>query len=370
MKSKVFVIGTFGYFNNQLDGQTVKTRNIFNLIKSKHNGDVTCIDTLLVKKKPWLLFSLLWKLVRCNKLVILPCTNNLTILFPVVFYLSKLFRYEIIHICIGGWQVEYFLGSDIKKPRLPQISGSQRAEIIDERPIWTPHPHNMELNKKIKVIMPEMQTEVEELRKIGFSNIEFFPNFRIVNPAWKNIKKEVHSELRLVFMARIMRMKGYDVIFEFANYAKKNSMEVVIDFYGQINKDDEDEFISLLKCHPENTNYCGYLAPDKITSTLMNYDMMMLPTHYFTESLPGTILDSYIAGIPIIATKWKYATEFIEDGRTGFIVPFENGQDVFNQKLTSIYYDREMLQSLKQNAQKEALKYSEEIAWHRLEKYL
>ena len=56
MKSKVFVIGTFGYFNNQLDGQTVKTRNIFNLIKSKHNGDVTCIDTLLVKIKPWLLY--------------------------------------------------------------------------------------------------------------------------------------------------------------------------------------------------------------------------------------------------------------------------------------------------------------------------
>lgn len=102
----------------------------------------------------------------------------------------------------------------------------------------------------------------------------------------------------------------------------------------------------------------------------MEYDMMMLPTRFYTESLPGTILDSYIAGIPIIATKWKYAEEFIEDGRTGFIVPFKNGQDEFDRKINLIYDDREKLAQMKESAAKEAINYSEETAWNRLKKYL
>ena len=86
--------------------------------------------------------------------------------------------------------------------------------------------------------------------------------------------------------------------------------------------------------------------------------------------LDGTILDSYIAGIPIIATKWKYAEEFIEDGRTGFIVPFKNGQDEFDRKINLIYDDREKLAQMKESAAKEAINYSEETAWNRLKKYL
>ena len=30
--NKVLVIGAFGYENNQLDGQTIKTRNVYNLL--------------------------------------------------------------------------------------------------------------------------------------------------------------------------------------------------------------------------------------------------------------------------------------------------------------------------------------------------
>ena len=365
--NKVFILGAFGYYNNQLDGQTIKTRNVYDLIKKNYEGDVSFIDTLTVRKKPWIMFKMLWEMLRCKKLVIVPCTNNLDLIFPFAYYLSKLFSFEIIHICIGGWQVEYFLGSTIKVQDGEMLSGNKRNY---NKPRWTPHPLQMKLNKKIKVIMPEMITEVKELEDLGFNNVEFFPNFRLANPiSMISFNLDDTSELRLVFMARIMKMKGYETVFDFADYARKNNMKVRIDFYGQINSDEEKYFISLVKAH-ENTSYCGYLAPDEITKVLMNYDMMMLPTRFYTESLPGTVLDSFIAGIPIIATNWKYAKEFIEDGKTGFIVPFEDSQSEFNRKLTIVYHDREKLKCMKEYASNEAIKYSEHTAWQRIKKYL
>ncbi len=361
----IFIIGAFGYSNNQLDGQTIKTRNVYDLVKAKHEGLISYVDTLDVRRKPWLLLKMAWSMVRCDKLILIPCTNNLTYLFPIVYYFSKLFCFDIIHICIGGWQVEYFLGSNLQETFLSDSKG-----CAGKKPRWAPHHYQMKLNKKIKVVMPEMRTEIEELKKIGFTNLDYFPNFRMVNPTVKKSAQQENQVIRLVFMARIMKLKGYETVFEFSDFSRANNMNVQIDFYGQINPEEESYFRSLIESHSDNVKYCGYLAPDKITSTLRDYDMMMLPTRFYTESLPGTILDSYIAGIPIIATKWKYAEEFIEDGKTGFIVPFNDGQDEFNRKLKSVYDDREKLALMKECASGEAIKYSEDTAWNRIKKYL
>lgn len=39
---------------------------------------------------------------------------------------------------------------------------------------------------------------------------------------------------------------------------------------------------------------------------------MLLPTHYYTEGLPGSVLDAYMSGIPIIVSRWKHASEFVK----------------------------------------------------------
>ena len=75
---KVLVLGAFGYFCNQLDGQTIKTRNVYNMLHERYAGKVWRADTLKLKKNPLLLLDLLWKLIKCNTLIIIPCLNNLT----------------------------------------------------------------------------------------------------------------------------------------------------------------------------------------------------------------------------------------------------------------------------------------------------
>lgn len=347
MKRNIFVVGTFGYFNNKLDGQTVKTRNIYDLLKTRHDGKVSFVDTLEVKKKPWLLFSLLWNLICCNKLVLVPCTNNLTILFPVVYYLSMIFRYEIILICMGGWQVEFFYGSEK----------------------FSKHPYIMKLCKKVKVLMPELKRVDDDLKKVcGFKNTVYFPNFRFIEN--KDYKYSKDESLRLVYFGRINRNKGYETIMNAVDYFESQHLSIKIDFYGQIEEEDRLHFMDCVKTRSAMVDYKGELPFEILYETLATYDMLLFPTRYYTEGFPGCILDAFISGIPVLVTDWKHSHEFVHEGKTGFIVPFENNQDKFNSTIVNINNDRDHLTNMREMAKKESLNYSDEVAWSIIQPYL
>ena len=116
--------------------------------------------------------------------------------------------------------------------------------------------------------------------------------------------------------------------------------------------------------------YVKSLAPSEIYSTLEKYDVMLLPTHYYTEGFPGSVLDAYISGIPVIVTKWQYATEFVEQGKSGIIVPFDDdGTEMFMQ-ICRLVGDETLLSSLKQGASMKWREYSPEVAKKKLEAYL
>ena len=344
--NKVFILGAFGYTTNQLDGQTIKTRNVYDLLTARYAGKVTKIDTLEIRKKPWLLFNMLANLISCKTLVLLPCLNNMTYLFPVVYFLSKVFGYEIVSICIGGWQVEYFCGNDVFKP----------------------HPKQLQYNKRIKAFLPEMEKVNNDLKELlGFTNTEVFPNFRKFE--LKDVRKDISKELRLVFMARVNKRKGYPAIFELLTRLGKVGIEYNMTFYGPIADEDKSDFSAELE-KGRNVKYEGSLNPDEIHSILADYDVLLLPTQYYTEGFPGSILDAYIAGIPVIVTEWKHSHEFVIEGETGFIVPFKDGQDVMFERVKWLNENRDKLQQMKHRSQLEANKYSEDAAWEVLRKYL
>ena len=344
---KVLVLGAFGYFCNQLDGQTIKTRNVYNLLHERYAGKVWRADTLKLKKNPLLLLDLLWKLIKCNTLIIIPCLNNLTYIFPVVYYLSKIFGYEIIHICIGGWQVEYFKG--------------------DER--FASHPFQLSLSKKIKAFMPEMEKVDNDLKlEFGFNNTVVLTNFREIDISIVN--RNNTRTLKLVFLSRINKKKGYPTVFNFAQYVRENGLDITITFYGMVESDDKEDFMFCVSQFPDIVTYGGLLSQEIISRTLVNYDLMLFPTRYYTEGLPGTIIDAYIANLPVIATEWKHAREFIKDGETGFIVRFDNCQKEFDARIMELYNNRKKLSVMKCNDKKEALRFTETNGWQVLSKYL
>lgn len=319
--NKVLVLGYFGYLTNQLDGQTVKTRDVYRLAKEQlNNCTVDYFDTQELKKNKLLVLKMFWKVMCCNTLFYLPAHNNLRVFFPVIFILSQFFRFRIHYFVVGGWLREYLTHRAIHCFMLSRIKGI--------------HAETKRLKK-----------ELEDY--YHYKNVDIFPNFRFFN---YNPKLSESDKIRIVFMARVMKQKGVDWIFDMADYIKKNGLQekFSITFFGPEDNDDKQYFESNVAKYGF-VEYRGALQPNEIHETLSNYDVMLLPTHFYTEGLPGSVVDAYISGIPVIVTEWKHSHEFVDDGKSGFIVPFENGKQQMIDSVMSLEKDRNLLRSMKAN---------------------
>lgn len=116
--------------------------------------------------------------------------------------------------------------------------------------------------------------------------------------------------------------KGLDVLHRLhEEYCSKDQdINFTIDFYGQLT---DDYFMTQLKGIPE-FNYKGVLQPEEVINVLRTYDALIFPSHYEGEGCPGILVEALFAGLPIIASDWKYNGEFVENGVNGFLCnPFE-----------------------------------------------
>ena len=104
---KVLVLGYFGYETNQIDGQTIKTRDVYTLLKNSSNEEVSYFDTQSFQKSKFKLLSLLLALIKADIVFYLPAQNNLKFIFPVVYLISKLSSTKINYLVVGGWLVEF-----------------------------------------------------------------------------------------------------------------------------------------------------------------------------------------------------------------------------------------------------------------------
>jgi len=340
MKHRVLVLGYFGYLDNQLDGQTIKTRNVYSLLKAKEGEagiNVQYFDTQMFKESKLNLVKMLFEIYRCQVLVYIGAQDNLRFLFPLIYIFSKLSRVKVHYLVVGGWL----------------------AQFIDRKPI------HIFFLKRIDGIYPETTDLCNELRKrYRFRNVHRLNNFRTANETSKLVfnKDKNTDEIKLVFMGRVHPKKGIGVLFALAENLKENGFShVSIHVYGPIYDAYKLEFETKI-LELDNVEYRGVVQQKDISSVLRCYDLMLFPTQFFTEGFPGSILDSYFSGIPVVASKWKYAAEFIEDNVGGVISKFGDDED-FISKVLELVTDSEKLNSLKKGVLNQALKYGPDSAW-------
>lgn len=342
-KQKILVFGYFGYDNNQIDGQTIKTREVYKLVENRiGDNNVFYFDTQSLKSNKMLFFKLVYLLLRVDCILYLPGKNNLKSFFPVINLLCRLFNKDLIYIVVGGWLVEF-----IKENR-QFIKGL----------------------KGCKQILVETEYLKENLLKdYQIFNVSLFPNFRQHNftPKICNTDK---NNFKIVFMARIMKEKGIDYLFKFAEFicASDLSHRVSIDFFGQIKPSDELYFLSNVAKF-NFVHYRGVVEPKDVFCTISKYDLLTLPTYYEGEGFPGTIIDSYIAGIPVLASRWKQLPEFVDVDETGFLFNLDN-QVEFNDLIISAINNCNQIDTMKINSYKKSKSYSAEKAWEILKNFI
>lgn len=335
-KPKVLVFGNFNYSTNNLCGQTVKTRNVYQLLKSKENqyfSEVAFFDTDSLNANKLGLFQGLYHVIKADELFYLPATKNLTYIFPFIFILSKLFAAKIHFVVVGGWLAEY----------------------LKHKPI-----HRFMMSK-IEMIYPETDALCNCLTMdYGFNKVRRLNNFRDTN--FSPVQSATGNPIKLVFMARVHPLKGVETLFKLSQRLKELNFEnVSIDIYGPIFEEYKEEFNNLLNTAIKNIKYRGVLQPNEIYLVLSQYDIMLFPTQFYTEGFPGSILDAYISGIPVVASNWMYASEFVEQ-TSGAIVEFNN-VDAFINKVLTLIENPEQIDALKQGARAKSHEFSSDKAW-------
>ena len=340
---KILVLGYFGYLSNQIDGQTIKTRSIYSLLyQNAQNAHIIYFDTQQFQKSKIRLLSLIRLLCKIDIVIYLPGKKNLKFISPIVFFLSKLLKYKTIYPVIGGWLSEYIENRKYLQNNLQKVE----AVLVE----------SSALQKRLEM-------------NYNFTNVVLFPNFRIHN--FKPLGIEEHAEVRLVFMARIMKEKGCDLIFDYIHYYQNSHINIPISvsFYGPIISEYETDFNRKLLEYGDYAHYYGVIDPINVYEVLSKQDILLLPTFYEGEGFPGSIIDAYIAGLPVIASRWKDLPEFVDEGLSGFTFDLNRKKDFF-YAFNSLILDPILLHKMKIYALKKSKSYSAESAWKILKQYL
>ena len=300
--STISIIGHFGGNENFLDGQTVKTKILYEELKSKTDWNIIKVDTYYKRTRPIkLVVQTLNALIKSNYIIILLSKNGMKFYFPILYWSSKIFKKNIYHDVLGGTLDKY-----VKK-----------------------YPKYKKYLNEFKYNWVETNGLKNRLTKLGIENCEIIPNFKRLSTISEEEligKKISKSSYKFCTFSRVMKEKGIeDAINAVLELNKENNnFSYFLDIYGPIDPDYEERFQKILKNSDKEINYCGQVPFDKSVEVLKNYDILLFPTYWHGEGFPGTIIDAFSAGLPVVATDWNCNKEIIDNNITGIIYPSEN----------------------------------------------
>lgn len=323
---KVSVIGHFGGGLEYLDGQTVKTKIVAEELQNRFGtNEVLKIDThggaKTLLKAPFQVFRALKK--SANVLV-LPAQNGLRVYAPLLIMQRYLFKNRKLHYSvIGGW-----LPSFLKtKKRL--------AKML----------------RKFDGIYVETNTMKKALEADGFENVYVMPNCKKLTALEKDeLVYSSETPYRLCTFSRVMKEKGIEDSIEAVTEINRQYGKTVysLDIYGQVDSAQTEWFDSLKESFPPFVAYKGLVPFDKSVEVIKDYFALLFPTRFYTEGIPGTIIDTYAAGVPVVSARWESFGDMVDENVTGLGYEFGNSEDL-RSKLSYMAEHADEINAWKQN---------------------
>lgn len=296
---RVSVIGHFADGLQYLNGQTVKTKILTNALCREYGmEEVHQFDThggwkVLLRAPVYMLQALR----KSKNVIILPSDNGLYVFGVGMPLLRHFFKERYIHyVVIGGW--------------LPEMLKTK---------VWL-----ADVLKKFDGIYVETNMMKQALELQGFENVYVMPNCKELEPLSEC--EPVHcneSPYRLCTFSRVMKEKGIEDAVEAVKRVNRQFGKTIytLDIYGQVDSAQTEWFDRLKRGFPDYITYAGCVPFDKSVDTLKSYFAILFPTYYHGEGFAGTILDAMAAGVPIIASDWKYNKEIIGEEAGYFFEP-------------------------------------------------
>lgn len=314
---RIGIIGHFGGNEEILDGQTVKTNILYNELKNATDWKIKKVDTYYKRKNP---IKLLWDTVKCllttKHIIILLSINGMRFYFPLLFFCSKLFGTRVYHDLIGG--------------------------SLDKHVLKYPCFRNYLNNFKVNWV--ESDGLKQRLEKVGVTNCEVIPNFKRLNVLTQYCE-EYAEPFRFCIFSRVMKEKGIEAAIDAIESINKTFGREVckLDIYGRIDESYKTRFEELMQTVGSAVNYKGMVPYDKSVEAIKEYYALLFPTYWGGEGFPGTIVDAFSAGLPVIATDWNCNAEIVDDMVNGIIYPNQEIKDLRSAIEWCIFHEKDVI---------------------------
>ena len=335
---KVGLIGYYSLKEELVNGQTIKSKLVYNSL-GKKLGDqqvLLCDYSDWKKRIPIVGYNVFRLFLHCNNIIMLPARNALKYLTPALLLVNKIFKRRLHYFVVGGWLIETLKDNpDLIKP-LQKFDG----------------------------IYVELHGMEETLKDLGFKNVIFVNKFRDIKILHETeINSSNNPPFKFCIFSRIMKEKGVEEAVNAIKYVNTYYGKRVaeLDIYGQVYDGYEEWFEDLKQSFPDSIRYCGYIDYNKSNQVLKEYFALLFPTYYYGEGYPNTVVDAFAAGLPVIASDWNYNREVIRNGIDGILYNLEEPHALSNI-LLRIVDSPDAVLNMKKQALKRANDYQPEIA--------
>ena len=190
--------------------------------------------------------------------------------------------------------------------------------------------------------------QVRFFESINPGKVVHFPNHRKMPREMEPRKSPVAK--RFVFIGRLEPAKGTDDLIEVFSAM---SDEIELDLYGEDNLDFENRFGT-----SDRIRYLGMFEHSEVFNVLQKYDALILPSLY--EGQPGVIIESFLAGLPVIATSIPGVLDIVDNGETGLLVT-PKAKDELRDAIETLATQESTYQRISQNVWKSRQRFSSEF---------
>lgn len=335
---KVCVIGNLGSSKESFDGQTIKTRIVIDEIQKRFGKEnVKVINSNGGIKKVFLLIlRIILTAFFYKNIVIMPAQNGLRVIPPLISIINVLFSRQVHYVVIGGWM----------------------PSLIENKPFLK------FCLKSFNHIYVETSVMQAALKKMNFKNVEVMFNCKSLKIlAEHELKTKTEYPLKFCIFSRVMKQKGVEhavyAISELNNIYGEN--KCCLDIYGKIDENELDWFESLKQTFAENIHYRGLVSFDKSVETVKKYDVLLFPTLFYTEGIPGTLIDAYAAGVPVISSRWESFSDVVDENVVGMGYSF-GSKEALLEVMKKVVDNPELLIKMKINCISKAKVFTPSIA--------
>lgn len=291
----ISIIGHFGGAENILDGQTIKTKILYDELSKATQWNIVKVDTYYKSRNPLKLLKDTLKCLICTQdIIVLLSGNGMRFYFPLLSFCANIFHKRIYHDVIGG-------NLDTYVERYPKFKRYLNSFQVN----WV-----------------ETEGLKQKLEKQGVNNCEVMPNFKRLSIVSSG-NCTFEEPFRFCIFSRVMREKGVETAIDAIQSINADAGRTVcrLDIYGRIDDGYKEDFKKVMQHVTEAVQYKGMIPYNRSVETIKDYYALLFPTYWNGEGFPGTIVDAFSAGLPVIGTDWNCNGEIIENKKNGILYP-------------------------------------------------